>query len=518
MYKVYLYPILFGIFVPLSLYVRNSSEVLASETLVPILIILTFNLLLVSLAHSLRVNLDRVAIALSLFWIVFFQFGELKILAIPLGIAPKVLAVLVLLFILGITILIWKIKEDLIPAFSYWFFLTGVFIVIYPILLFITNLFQESYATSSLPRTHTEPIPTHDSSAGDSADIFYVLLDGYGGEEVLGRYFQFDNEPFYQMLEERGFTVIRKSRSNYSSTIQSLASTFNMDYLDFLVSKYGESFTSKVPIMESIYNSRLIHKLKQEGYTATMILSSSHLFPKTTNGLVDHVESYIKTSQYGLALLGNTPLDTLKLKRLRKMFFEFDIDRKPWVPDSLEWVFRQGLKLASNDRKDFIFLHILSPHEPYYFDQNCNLVLEYKSQHWNGYNGPFEPYRKAYLGQLLCLNKMVEKFLATMQAQTVQMPIVVIQGDHGPPEIEETVLNQNHFDKAIFWGSILNALLVPESVRERATDDMTPVNNFRLILSHILGTHLDKLEDRSYRSGYEKPYKFTEWGSAPTKD
>lgn len=275
MYKVYLYPILFGIFVPLSLYVRNSSEVMASETLAPILIIVSINILLVSLAHFLRSNLDRVAIALSLFWVVFFQFGELKILAIPLGIAPKVLAVLVLLFILGISILIWKIKEDLLPAFSYWFFLTGVFIVIYPALLFFTNLFQESYATSSLPRTHTEPIPAHNSGAGDSADIFYILLDGYGGEEVLGRYFQIDNEPFYKMLEERGFAVLRKSRSNYSSTIQSLASTFNMDYLDFLVSKYGESFTNKVPIIESIYNSRLLRILKQEGYTTTMVLSSS---------------------------------------------------------------------------------------------------------------------------------------------------------------------------------------------------------------------------------------------------
>jgi hypothetical protein len=517
-YRVYLYPILFGIFVPLSLYIRNSSEVMASETLAPLLIILIINLLLVSIAQFLRANLDRVGIALSLFWIVFFQFGELQNLAVPFGITPKALAVLVLMFILAITILIWKIKEDLIPAFSYWFFLTGVFIVIYPIFLFITNLFQESYAISSRPQTHTESIPTPNSRSGVSADIFYVLLDGYGGEEVLSRYFQFDNEPFYQMLEERGFTVIRKSRTNYSSTIHSLASSFNMDYLDFLVSKYGETFLNKIPIIESIYNSRLIQQLKQEDYAVTMVLSSSHLFPKTTKGLVDNIESYMKTSQFGLALLGNTPLGTLKLKRLRKSFFEFDIDRKPWVPDSLEWVFRQGLKFANNDRKDFVFLHVLSPHEPYYFDQNCKLVLEYKSQHWDGYNGPFETYRKAYLGQLLCINKMVKKFLDDLQAQTSQMPIVVLQGDHGPPEIEESVLEQNGFDKVVFRSSILNALLVPESVRVLTTDGMTPVNNFRLILSHVLGTHIEKLADHSFQSGYEKPYKFVEWRSSAAKN
>ena len=89
---------------------------------------------------------------------------------------------------------------------------------------------------------------------------------------------------------------------------------------------------------------------------------------------IDDVRSYTQSSQFALTAYGRTPLSAVLDLVL------FDVDGKPWVPDSHEWVLEQGLDLASNDRRDFAFLHVLSPHEPYYFDERCNVVAEYRHE------------------------------------------------------------------------------------------------------------------------------------------
>jgi hypothetical protein len=513
-YVVYVYPILFGLFVPLSIYVENSGEILASETIVPFSIIIAVNLGVFGVAHLASWNRHRVAAALAILWVLFFQFGRFNQLASLFDLPRRGVIAAASVVGLGAMVLLFRARRETLPVVSTWLFITALGFSVAPAVLFARSLTVESRATRTRPEAHFAPaVPgsgarPHEIGADDAGDIFFVILDGYGGGELLARDFGLDNTPFHRMLEKRGFEISHQSHSNYPKTLLSLASTLNMTYLDSLAREYGQDFTSTWPLRESINRSRVFEILKRYGYVTNMLASSKHLMPKNSRGLLDHADSYMKSGQYALAVVGNTPLRALH--HADRLFLEFDADTKPWVPDSIDWVFEQARPLASNGRKDFVFMHVLAPHSPYYFDENCNLAAEHKSRRWNDYDGPFEAYRVAYGAQLLCVNRKVEAFLDDLEADTRRMPIVILQGDHGPPEILDSVLEREGFDELLFRTSILNAFLVPERLRGEVVDGMTSVNTFRLVLPQITGEPMELLENRSYRGDYRRPYDYAE--------
>ena len=495
--------VLLALFVPLSIYAANRGEVLALETLAPLGLLVLANAVLIGLARVAKLNLRKFAVVLSVFWVGFFQFGMLKPVLLRTGLSDHLLGVLVILALLGIGALVWRIERVSDPLVGWFVLVFAASVSAYPLGVLAFDLTSEALGATRSSLFRTAPAPP-DASVGEGPDIFYVLLDGYAGSDVLSADFGYDNEPFLQLLRDQGFVVMDRSRSNYAKTIHSLASAFNMDYLDLLVEEQGEDSTNALPIVHSIHDSRLNRTLRAAGYQVSVVLGSTHLLPKEPIASIDDVRSYTQSSQFALTAYGRTPLSAVLDLVL------FDVDGKPWVPDSHEWVLEQGLDLASNDRRDFAFLHVLSPHEPYYFDERCNVVAEYRHQSWNNYEGPFDAYRAAYIGQLRCTNRLVERFLSELDTHRPK-PIVVIQGDHGPSEIESNVLDREGIDEARFRSSILNAIRVPGAEHLPTTRDMTPVNNFRVVLGQLGLAPDEKLEDRSYSSSYERPYEFARW-------
>ena len=55
-------------------------------------------------------------------------------------------------------------------------------------------------------------------------NIFYIIVDGYAGEEILRDIYGLDIADFLSFLHHEGFYVASKSRSNYSQTHLSLVS------------------------------------------------------------------------------------------------------------------------------------------------------------------------------------------------------------------------------------------------------------------------------------------------------
>ena len=65
-------------------------------------------------------------------------------------------------------------------------------------------------------------------------DIYYLILDGYANSSTLKEVYGYDNQGFEDYLEEKGFKVASESRSNYAITALSLASSLNMEYINYL--------------------------------------------------------------------------------------------------------------------------------------------------------------------------------------------------------------------------------------------------------------------------------------------
>jgi len=57
-------------------------------------------------------------------------------------------------------------------------------------------------------------------------------LDAYAREDTLRELYDLDNRDFLDALEQRGFFVADRGRSNYPQTRYSIASSLNMSYLD----------------------------------------------------------------------------------------------------------------------------------------------------------------------------------------------------------------------------------------------------------------------------------------------
>lgn len=62
-------------------------------------------------------------------------------------------------------------------------------------------------------------------------DIFLLLLDGYARADTLEEEFGIDNSAFLSNLEDAGFVVDERSRSNYMKTWLTVASMLHMEYV-----------------------------------------------------------------------------------------------------------------------------------------------------------------------------------------------------------------------------------------------------------------------------------------------
>jgi len=144
-------------------------------------------------------------------------------------------------------------------------------------------------------------------------------------------------------------------------------------------------------------------------------------------------------------------------------------------------------EIPKHSEATFTFAHILSPHPPYLFDRNGNIVslMPKELNPWLDKSG--------YVDQVLFLNKKVEVLVETLLHSDTP-PIIILQADHGP--FCKDPLSPE------FWNAkfcILNAYYLPEGGNRKLYPSITPVNSFRVVLDYYFGADLGLLEDDSLR-------------------
>ena len=117
-----------------------------------------------------------------------------------------------------------------------------------------------------------------------------------------------------------------------------------------------------------------------------------------------------------------------------------------------------------------------------------------------------DDFRRAYREQLAFLNGKLQATLRRIIAESTRPPVIILQADHGP----QLGLHLSSLDKTDVPGrySIFNAYLLPGGGVDRLYDSISPVNSFRVLFNHYLGTSYPLLEDKSYYTSAHFIYDF----------
>lgn len=325
-------------------------------------------------------------------------------------------------------------------------------------------------------------------------DIYYIVVDAYANAEILKEVYQLDNSEFLTYLSNEGFYVANESRSNYSQTALSLASSLNMIYLDTSMNQLDLETDDRRPLGLMIQDSCLIRFLREQGY---IIFASATGYELTELGNADVFltpASWWTPGEFEEALIALTPLAAFQ-----KTWFDFRRER-------ILYAFEHVADAAEAAEPTFTFIHVLAPHWPFIFNEDgapvqpprgMGLRTDYQ------YNEFIESYRN----QLVFVNGLLRASIDEILSRSATPPIIIVQADHGP----DARLDFNWNIKGTYLPermSILNALYLPGQAHGDLHSGITPVNTFRVVLNQYFNTDLEILADRSYFSRWDRPYLF----------
>ncbi len=364
-------------------------------------------------------------------------------------------------------------------------------LLIYPLILLIQWSALHTLPVQVAP---TSPVPALHIPADETLpDIYYIMPEDYGRVDLLKSMMQIDVSQFMQFLQENDFYVAGCSQSNYATSELSLGSSLNMQYLQELGSKFSPTSLDQGPIWNAIRDNTVSAVLKKAGYK-TVAFATGFSWSELDNADVYIAPSLLWSSltSFEIQLLRTTPLRLLE--DLGKLDLA-EIDGRRYRERTL-LDFNSAGSLARMPGPKFVFMHIISPHEPFVFGPDGSPIDPAPFMDPNQMYTR-EEYIQGYHDQVPFVNMMLEKTITTLITQSSRPVVILLQTDTAPL-----------FTTGPDAFKILNAYYMPGHTQQ-LYPGISPVNSFRAIFNSYLGTDLPLLDDQSYYSPIPKIYDFS---------
>ncbi|MDP3883000.1 MAG: hypothetical protein Q8Q48_03005 [Candidatus Staskawiczbacteria bacterium] len=291
-------------------------------------------------------------------------------------------------------------------------------------------------------------------------DVYYIIPDGYANYKVLEKFLGYDNDEFLSYLEDKKFTVVTDSRSNYGNTLFSVPSILNMEPIEAFS---DSTLSARKQLMEW---NKVVYLFKNLGYKYIAISSDDTAFSGTV------ADIRFGSSLLYRILIKSTIFNPISQRFRGRVLNAFD-----------------GLEKASAiSGPKFVFAHIIAPHDPYVFGSNGEDI---------GFNSGEErsPNDMAlYVEQLKFVNKKIKEAIDIILKNSSRTPVIIIQSDHG-------VLLPDFYDAQTAADARLrnlSAYLLPETRASSQTSEIPPddnINTFRFIFDQYFGTRFGLIEE-----------------------
>jgi len=503
-----LYPFLFVFYPFLVLYSNNRYLFSFSDALPLVLASLGATTFLFLLFRIIFGSYWKSGMMISYLILVFFSWGHIfdSILSVGNNLAlmsKTILVVSFLILIPGFLFIVlffylMKSKSRLVYAEEF-LKTTSAFLIIISLFNIGIKLARYELSFARMAEIKKNAFDFGNQEIEVFPNIYHIVLDGYGREDILQEVYNYDNSTFLSCLEKKGFYIANKARSNYCQSCLSVASFLNFEYINPNLAKGSQD---RSPLAEMIRNNKAALFLKEKGYR-----------------FVNFPIGYFCINKSPLADLNVDTGSVLSDRLFKNVFFHTTalrlfLSRKNQVEEKtgrILNVFASLNELSKTKDPLYVYAHVVTPHPPFVFGPNGEKVIEGNfcmnadGDWWVGKCGTEEEYIKGYRNQLIYSNKLVCETIDEILENSKEPPIIILQADHGPgaklkwEDPEETYMEERM--------GILNAYLLP-GISNILYDSITPVNTYRIIFNNYFGTDYDLLEDRSYFSTWSEPYGF----------
>lgn len=501
---LHFYPIFFAVIPLLNYFQHNQKEVELRILVHPLVVCILLTAILFIFFKLILKHIAQARITTALFVFVFLSYGQIKSVLYSISIFNtklltrdiEVLSLVVFLFFIGM-VYIFKKKHESVEK---------VLIIFSSILLFISLSFIIPFELTRL-KTETNitgKVITIDKKIEYKPDIYYIIMDRYANENVLKKYYNYDNSEFINFLKEKGFYIADESFTNYPKTLLSLASSLNIEHITYLTEKYGKKYQSYTPAYKLITNNKVARTLMSQGYKYYYF--GDWWEPTRKSEIADkNINLFLNSDEFTRKFFETSALYAIKNEYIKKTFFSYSHDK---IYENMQYKFDMLKTIASENSPKFVFVHMLMPHYPYIFDKDCNQKKDIE-----GVNE-----QEQYIDQLTCTNKLLITTIAGILNSYKRPPVIILQSDEGPFYFKEMrrsgegVKWTDVSDKSIeIHMKILNAYLMPEATATSFYPSLSPVNTFRILFNTYFKTNFKLLEDTSYFIPHlNYPYDFYE--------
>ncbi|GJL64396.1 MAG: hypothetical protein NPIRA04_30500 [Nitrospirales bacterium] len=516
--SIVLHPVLFALFPTIFLFFHNYGQVTIRQLVLPLEFTVVLLIGIWLLLGFLLEDVVKSGLAVSLFFLLFFSFGHaLELLPNDVSLFNRYVLLLILwpsLFLCWV----WWIKrtaQDL-TFLSHAGNVIGLIFISMSIIpgdllaAVMRQSPEESFSSSKLTLEANKV-----QGPSRLPDIYYIMIDGYTRQDILQEVFNYDNHEFLSFLRQNNFYVSDRAHANYSQTWLSLTASLNLNYVDQLLDIESIPSHDRTPLRDRIQNNWVVDFLKSYGYTFVSFDSGMAFTDMAKADIVlprkPVIDEFLGTLLRYTPLLGifyvTQQLDDAQYMPIPSLAYQAHRERIEYALDTLPTLTKLKSPL-------FAFAHVLAPHPPFVFGENGEPIdpeRQYETvdgTHYYEKGGTREEYLKNYPRQIHYLNKKLAMTIREILHRSPEDPVIILQADHGSRmQLDWGSATNTNFNEAY---SIFSALYLPGMTFRPAYNDISPVNTFRLVFNAYFGTDFKILENKSYYSTWENPYKFVD--------
>lgn len=314
-------------------------------------------------------------------------------------------------------------------------------------------------------------------------NVYYIILDAYPRADTLQQLYGYNNQKFLGKLEELGFTVCNQSCSNYPITSESLPSTLWLKYLPYdSLTNTGKAYS----VLDFYRKNPVFKTFKENGYTIVNVCNYA-CFSTNHPQAINIPSKIIVTTLFSLTFIDKTFFGPfwakLYIPNISNICGQNLIDQLNIMHTVLDY-----------KSPKFVFLHIISPHDPYYLKADGSLRENN------------DPELFSSVGHLDTVSALSEKIEILIEHIREQEPysIIILQSDHGSEITYKDNIRKNGPINASILKErmgILNAFYFPDNIKPHNIPlDLTSVNTFRLVFSALCQKNIDFLEEKIFFS------------------